>query len=219
MQIKDIQGFHRLVEMLDASARLAEPARITAQAQAGLSELLNSDELMLPAQAAYAPPGQYARRLLYRSKTYGYVVIAMAWAPGVRSAIHDHGGAWGVEAVVSGRIEESRFALKEQSNGFSRLHRAGVIAASHGQCGTLVPQQDYHQVMNPSYAIRAVTLHVYSRDLTHCRLFEHHSEDWYTWKLGRLSYDAWKEGASVEYAGETPTPASSPFWEPQPSAA
>jgi len=117
--------------------------------------------------------------------------MAMTWAPGQGSPIHDHAGAWGVEAVLSGEIEEQRYELLGHDSGYWRLRHTPAARFSAGSCEALVPQHDYHRVYNASSSQAAVTLNIYSRALTHCRIFEQHHEDLYTWKLGRLSYDPW----------------------------
>ena len=65
----------------------------------------------LPDPCRVGDPSCYARHLLYQDSADGFVMVAMVWGAGQRTAIHDHAGVWCVEGVYEGRIQVTRFDL------------------------------------------------------------------------------------------------------------
>src|SRR5947209_574882 len=57
---------------------------------------------------------RYARKLIWRDPGNRFEVVGMSWAPGQASPLHDHGGLWGGEIVVSGTMRETRYRLLER---------------------------------------------------------------------------------------------------------
>ena len=73
--------------------------------------------ISLPERLRAVQVDRYARRLVYDDPATGVSVLAMVWAPGHSTPLHDHSGLWGVEAVLAGEIETVPFELAGQQNG------------------------------------------------------------------------------------------------------
>jgi predicted metal-dependent enzyme (double-stranded beta helix superfamily) len=84
----------------------------------------------------------------------GYEAWLLSWLPGQRTDLHDHGGASGGFAVVSG-------SLREQSAAGDRLHTVTWIAGQHRLFGA----HHIHQVGNVAPQ-PAISVHLYTPSLT-----------------------------------------------------
>src|SRR5882724_5160113 len=98
-------GEAELISTIDEAVALGEPHAITGKLSRALSRLIAEQRVQLPAAVFEADETHYARRLLHLSDEHGYSVIAMTWAPGQGTLIHDHAGLWCVEGVWSGALE------------------------------------------------------------------------------------------------------------------
>lgn len=168
-----LPGLEKLVQVLDSAVAGRSPAHAYSAVRNALPLLLDDRQVRLP-PTAYRPHRQhYARHELHCSRAHGYSVVAMVWAPGQGTPLHDHGGHWCVEAVWSGQLEITPYSVLEADNragwrfvpGRSRLH-------SRGDCLGLQPPAQYHTVRNPSSDTLAVSLHVYPQLLRRCTVFE-----------------------------------------------
>jgi len=56
----------------------------------GIRSILRT-KISLPGYLLVSDPWKYVRQELYRSKELGYQIVAITWAPGQTSGIHDHG--------------------------------------------------------------------------------------------------------------------------------
>lgn len=173
-------GIDRLIESVDQAVALGEPESLTCALRKALCELISSNEVKLPECCFEACDDSYQRRELHTSEKYGYSVIAMTWAPGQGTPIHDHCGMWCVEGVWAGRIEVAQYELMEQSNDLFRFEPRGTIEAGVGTAGSLIPPHEYHTICNTSDSEPAVSVHVYRRRLMNCNIFEACNDDgWY----------------------------------------
>src|SRR5579862_1032294 len=73
--------------------------------------------ISLPDRLSAVKMDHYARRLVYDDPSTGVSVLAMVWAPGQSTPLHDHSGLWVVEAVLAGEIESVPFELVREQNG------------------------------------------------------------------------------------------------------
>jgi hypothetical protein len=48
----------------------------------------------------------------------------------------------------------------------------GSVQAGPGSAGSLIPPHEYHTIRNPSDRDIAVSLHIYSGNMTHCAVFQ-----------------------------------------------
>jgi predicted metal-dependent enzyme (double-stranded beta helix superfamily) len=112
----------------------------------------------------------------------------MTWGPGQGTPLHDHAGMWCVEGVLQGEIDVTQYDLVEQRDGLYRFRREGSIQAHIGNAGALIPPFEYHTITNSSATGKAVTLHVYAGEMTHCTVFAPHGDSWYERQERALSY-------------------------------
>jgi len=96
----------------------------------------------------------------------------MVWDRGQGTPLHDHAGAWCVECVYQGRIRIESYdritPLAPEPIGFQS---AGVLFAGPAEAGHLIPPHEYHRIENPD-TTPAVTIHVYSGEMTWCNAFQ-----------------------------------------------
>lgn len=190
MQALKFQGAERLVAMLDEAVQQDDVEDVTAAVKLGLSELICERALSLPDCVHEDFGDHYARRLLYKSDRHGYSVVAMTWGPEQGTALHDHAGMWCVEAVCDGRIRVTQYELVERRGVQYRFERRDTIEAGVGSAGCLIPPHEYHTIANCCDESCAVSLHIYSGDMTECHVFESRDGEWYTRATRGLSYDA-----------------------------
>ncbi|KAJ1460053.1 RmlC-like cupin domain-containing protein, partial [Pelagophyceae sp. CCMP2097] len=93
-----------------------------------------------------------------------FVVLLLCWDSGQSSAIHDHSGSSCWVKVLSGALDEQRFAAGTMEPlGASERAEAGAVTYMHDSRGL-------HAISNAS-SRRAVSLHVYSPRFESCRIF------------------------------------------------
>jgi len=95
----------------------------------------------------------------------------MVWRPGQGTPLHDHAGKWCVECVCQGNIRVKSYELKSQDGELCRFALQEEVTAGLGEAGMLIPPFEHHILDNP-FDQTAVTLHVYSQELTWCHAFE-----------------------------------------------
>lgn len=186
MQTSD--GINELIARLDSAVRLADPHAITRQVKADLQALIGAGALKLPDRFKRPRPDCYARRLLHRDPALGYTAVVMTWAPGQRTALHDHAGIWCVEGVVEGRMEVTRYELIEEAGGAFRFAHQGLVRAGVGSAGALIPPFEYHVLGNALPDRPSITLHVYGGEMDHCHVFEPLPDGRYERQTRSLSY-------------------------------
>ncbi len=172
----EFPGRDRLIAALDAAVALGEDRAITDALRKSLCELMDDAAVALPAAVMEPVDDHYARRELHASREHGYAVIAMTWAPGQGTMIHDHCGMWCVEGVWRGRLEITQYELAEQDDPRYRFVPVGTIEARTGSAGSLIPPHEYHTIRNPSDEDIAVSLHVYQRPMVRCGIYSDHGE-------------------------------------------
>lgn len=166
-----------IIALADIACASRDPKRIVATLVDGMRALLESDP-QLPSSLLAARPDAYARRELYRSGRHGYQVLAITWAPGQGSGVHDHAEQWGVEAVVRGELEIVDFeAVRQQA--LTRLKPLGHRTLRTGHVIGLLPPHDLHACRNAGSRESAVSLHVYGRPLEKVRRFVQVEDDLY----------------------------------------
>jgi 3-mercaptopropionate dioxygenase len=164
-------GLDELIACLDEAVAGADTERITAEVKDTLVRILTSGALELPPPLVEPRSDRYARRLLHKSDALGYSVLVMTWGPGQSTPLHDHAGMWCVEGVLSGHIDVTQYELLEQQGERYRFRRQGTVSANVGNAGALIPPFEYHTIANSSPTEKAVTVHVYAGEMTHCTIF------------------------------------------------
>ena len=188
MTTQAVHGLEELVDCLDAAVQRGTVEEVTGRVKDSLVRLVTAGKLELPPAMTAPHPDRYARRLLHRSPRHGYTAIVMTWAPGQATPLHDHAGMWCVESVLEGDIEVTQYDLLEQRGDLYRFRDEGSIVAHIGNAGALIPPFEYHTIANRSADAKAVTLHVYAGEMTHCTAFEPRGDGWYLRQERQLSY-------------------------------
>lgn len=185
----EFPGRERLIAALDAAVALGEDRAITDALRKSLCELMDDAAVALPAAVMEPVDDHYARRELHASREHGYAVIAMTWAPGQGTMIHDHCGMWCVEGVWRGRLEITQYELAEQDDPRYRFVPVGTIEARTGSAGSLIPPHEYHTICNADPAGIAVSVHVYQGPLESCACFCPQEDGWFVRESTQLAID------------------------------
>jgi 3-mercaptopropionate dioxygenase len=175
----EFPGSRKLIDAIDAAVAHDCTRAVTDSLRNSLCSLIRSQEVTLPECVFETAKGRYARRELYRSEDHGYCVVAMTWGPGQGTPIHDHCGMWCVEGVWSGALEVVQYERLADEDGHYRFQPVGSIQAGPGSAGSLIPPHEYHTIRNPSDDAVAVSLHIYSGQMTHCATFQPLGHDQY----------------------------------------
>jgi 3-mercaptopropionate dioxygenase len=179
MLAQSFAGCDVLIDAADRAVKLRDPEALVQSLRSSMCKLIRSGEVRLPDCCFHPQKTGYARRELYRSEELGYSVIAMTWAPGQGTMIHDHCGMWCVEGVFAGAIEVVQYELTAQEGERYRFEERGSIQAGVGSAGSLIPPHEYHTIANPFSDEIAVSVHVYSATMTQCHVFEPQGGNWY----------------------------------------
>ena len=87
-------------------------------------------------------------------------------------------------------IEVVQYELLEQSRDRFRFEQRGCMQACVGSAGSLIPPHEYHTIANPSPDKAAISLHVYSGEMTRCNTFSPDGEaGWYRREPRALGFD------------------------------
>lgn len=154
-----------IIRLADAAMALGAPERIVGTLTAVLRPLLPEVAAALPPALRATDSAGYVRRELYRSARHGYQILAIAWAPGQGSAVHDHADVWGVEAVLRGQLEVVDYRIAGRHDALAELHPAGHHSLPAGSVIGLLPPHDLHSCRNAGAREVAVSLHIYGRPL------------------------------------------------------
>ncbi len=114
-------------------------------------------------QARKLEPKRYSQELIYVAPDRRFSVVALSWAPGARTSIHDHAG-WCAVAVYEGSEHETRYRLCRDARG-PYLVETGARSLELGQTvGMVADGHDIHRVGNRTREV-TISLHVYGIDI------------------------------------------------------
>ena len=156
---------------LDAVIHAERPERVPELVKAILVDSMQCGALAVPDGFRTPIEGTYARRLLHRDPAGHYTMVVMTWAPGQKTALHDHAGIWCVECVVDGNMEVAQYDLQSEHDGRYRFAQRSRVFAGRGSAGCLIPPFEYHTLGNAAET-PSITLHVYGGEMDHCHIFE-----------------------------------------------
>jgi predicted metal-dependent enzyme (double-stranded beta helix superfamily) len=135
--------------------------------------------------------GCYARHLVYHGEESGCCIVAMAWAPGQGTPVHDHDGIWCVECCLQGQLEVTKYELcdtiEEKDEPLYLFRPVETECVGHGRVGSLIPPFEHHVIRNP-FEQKAITLHVYGKELLKSSCFEPLGNDRYRRVERKLAY-------------------------------
>jgi predicted metal-dependent enzyme (double-stranded beta helix superfamily) len=143
--------------------------------------------ISLPDRLRAVQLDRYARRLVYDDPATGVSVLAMVWAPGHSTPLHDHSGLWGVEAVLEGEIETVPFELAGQQNGKYFFDAQPAERLRAGSTSYLMPPFEDHVTRNVSRQV-AITLNIYGGAMPACNVFMPTGDGSYVRQRRVLSY-------------------------------
>jgi cysteine dioxygenase len=145
-----------------------------------------------PSAEAFAPylfwdSSHYARNLIYRDPFFE--VLALCWLPGQRTPIHSHNGQLGWVTILQGELvcRNYRFVRSADSGTRVLARRSQTTSArrvevellaqancqADGSVSTVDRRQTTHQLENVEKScFGTVSLHVYSRPIDCCVLFD-----------------------------------------------
>ena len=185
--MKHEQHAEGVTNRLDAVIHGQPSGRVPELVKAVLIDSLQQGTLTLPETMCTPVEGSYARRLLHRDPSGQYTVVVMTWAPGQKTALHDHAGIWCVECVVDGNMEVAQYDLMSETDGAFRFEQRNQVVAGRGSAGCLIPPFEYHTLGNAADS-PSVTLHVYGGEMDHCHIFEPSGDGSYRRVRRELSY-------------------------------
>ena len=163
-----------LIERLDEATQEGSFETITGKVKEALIETIVGGQLVLPEELLQPCEEEsgYARRLVHLDPDGRYSVVAMIWAEGQGTPIHDHDSRWCVEGVYQGAIQVTSYEMSPSTDdGEIRVEVCSKINASLGEAGALIPPHDYHVIENQR-SETAVTIHVYGGEMKGCTDFE-----------------------------------------------
>jgi len=115
--------------------------------------------------------GRYRRHQVVTDEQFGFTVVVLLWEPGAVTPIHDH-DTWCVFGVLQGGLEVTNYAVEDSGNGPIHLTESGREYVEQGLIGdNRVADTEVHRVRNIGLE-RAISLHVYGKDLTQRTLFD-----------------------------------------------
>ncbi len=186
----EFNGKQQLIDGMDAVMDHDCPTALTNCIRDLLCQLMSERALNLPECVYQCPPDHYARRVIHKDAKRGYTIMAMTWGPGQSTPIHDHSGMWCVEAIWEGQIEVTQYELTDTKTNRFRLEPRTTMRAGIGSAGSLIPPHEYHTISNPSNQQTAVTIHIYSGEMSECNVFQPVGEHWYVREARALAVDA-----------------------------
>jgi cysteine dioxygenase len=191
-QLLDVHPLKSRVGDFIAGLKALEKEPITT---ARVSEFVEQSQ---PSPEALAPyllwsHERYARNLIYRD--HFFEVLALCWLPGQRTPIHSHNGQLGWVTVVQGELicRDYQFVRSQVEKRVpvscgsrtSAVRPVEVRLLSSATCeadGTVAVvdrRQTTHQIENLEKSCHgSVSLHVYSRPIDSCVLFDETNRSW-----------------------------------------
>ena len=185
----DFPGQDKLIAAVDAAVSTGDEHVVTAALRDAMCRMIRDQDVRLPDCVHDPIQDHYARRELYRSPTHGYSVVAMTWAPGQGTPVHDHAGLWCVEGVWRGELEIVQYELLERDGDRCRFRAAGGMHAGPGSAGSLIPPHEFHTIRNTSPDAIAISLHIYKAPMDCCTTFLPVGDEWYERAAKKLCTD------------------------------
>ena len=179
MDYPEFRGRDALLAVIDAAYAEPDGERLTHSLRDGLCRLIRDKAVSLPDCVFEPVEGHYARREIYACPERGTSIVAMTWAPGQGTPIHDHCGLWCVEGVWQGQLEITRYELEEEDGERSRFSMHETLMAGAGSAGSLLPPHEYHTIRNPQSDRITISLHVYQKAMGTCATYTPIEGDWY----------------------------------------
>jgi len=179
----------RLIFNLEQAVDGRDPLTIANSVKDALMSAIRTDGSFVPERFLTPVAGSYARRLIYMGADRRFSLLAMVWAPGQGTPLHDHGGQWCVECVYRGEVYSRNYEAVSERDGLFHFRERNVVRDVEGQSSALVPPFDHHMLENRSDT-PAVTLHVYPNELLTCNAYVPSEGGGYVRRVASLGYTA-----------------------------
>lgn len=151
----------RLRRCLDATlARATPPERALPRLYDGL-RVLAGDAAAPRVGSAATAIDRYRRISLADSTLPRYSALAIVWPPGHVGPLHDHGGLWGIQIVLSGALDTDEYDVLAPQ----RVRRRHGARLTPGEGTWFGGRRFAHACRNASQHAPALSLHVYGGDL------------------------------------------------------
>ena len=122
------------------------------------------DAALLAPEHKQGDADNYKRHLLFAAPDGSCTVLALVWLPGQVTPIHGH-TAWGTVGVYEGNPFCENYDVSHNENGTIGLRSKMKLRLQSGDLATVRPGiDDVHRIGNDTQR-RAITIHVYGRDL------------------------------------------------------
>ena len=178
----------KFVECLDDAVVPDSEETMCANVRAVLVDFIENHPDLLSNDFLKPSANHYARRLLYKCPHDFYSVVIMVWDRGQGTGLHDHSGSWCVEGVYKGKVQVESYEMTENDgNGYYEFKYQGEMIQGAGKAGALIPPFEYHILSNPFEEV-AITIHVYSGEMTSSHAFHPVDGGGYRSELKNLSY-------------------------------
>ena len=119
-------------------------------------------------------PDHYARNLIASSKNYE--IMLLCWEPGQETAVHNHGGQSCWVYVLDGQLSFRNYKWLgcDRSNRKVNLEEQSRIPmAAKGSMSVIDERDAIHRLKNDQkFDNRALSLHIYSKPITSCAVYD-----------------------------------------------
>lgn len=178
---REFPGLRQIVREVENAWGLRETREVVGALNARMPALIEQFRPQLPGWATGVDThaGAYRRIELHHCPLLGYQILAMVWAPGQGTPVHDHREQWGIESVWQGELEVVDFAVKETAGDFLRLEPNNVSRVPTGQSLGFTPEHGLHLCRNPSQRGATISLHIYARPLDWFNQYIDVGDGWY----------------------------------------
>lgn len=133
--------------------------------------------------------GRYPRVLLSRIED-PFQIIAVLWAPGSRSAIHDHENTLGAVTGILGEVRETKFKISDFGDGWVALKDSENQLLNRNFVSPISPRdgEQLHVMANETLSW-AATLHVYLRSIISYQSYSLLAGDRYKYSYQKFWFD------------------------------
>jgi cysteine dioxygenase len=125
----------------------------------------------------------YTRNLIARSEDFE--LLLLCWNPGQKSPIHNHAGQSCWMAVLEGEIGETQYSVPRPGHS-GPLTEGGTKSLVPGKVAFINDEIALH-LIRPLNGLRGASLHLYSRPIETCNLYDEQTGSIVTRKM---SYDS-----------------------------
>ncbi len=109
------------------------------------------------------PDKNYSQSIIYVDPDRRFSIVALTWAPGALTRIHDHAG-WCALTVFEGVEHEQRFDIAADSAGAHLIELDSRLLEPGQSIGMVADGRDIHRVGSSTGEV-TLSLHVYGLDI------------------------------------------------------